>query len=119
MNREEFLRWATGGDEWLTDRQGEAFYRRHVAGEGREEAAEAMDTSPSNVDNLERAARDKIRKSSNLMAVLSGVDYEYDGEIGTCAECDEPTRTLVPDPDDDSPLEDRRMLCESCAEAAE
>lgn len=117
MNRDEFVRWAR--DTMLTEKQAEAFFRRHVSGETRTEAANAMGTSDSNIDNLERTARDKIMKASNLMALIDGVGYEYHGEIGTCAECNEPTTTLVPDPADDSPLEDKRMLCKACADAAE
>ncbi len=112
MNRDQFVHWAR--DTGLTEKQAEAFYRREVGGDSRQDAAAAMGTSTSNVDNLERAAREKVMKASNLMALLDGVGYEYDGELGACAECDEPTRALTPDPDDDAPLEDRRMLCPDC-----
>lgn len=109
MERDEFVRWAT--DTPLTPKQAEAFYRRHVAGEGRRDAADAMAASPSNIDNLERAAREKIRQASNLTALLGGVDYEYDGGIGTCARCDEPARTLQPlDGDLDT------MVCPDCTD---
>lgn len=39
-------------------------------------AADAMETSPSNVDNLERAVRKKIRHASSLMALLADAGYE-------------------------------------------
>lgn len=109
MDRAAFIRWSD--DTGLTRKQAEAFYRRHVAGEGRQEAAAAMDTSTSNLDNLERAAREKIRKAANLRALLAGVDYEYDGEIGTCAKCDAPTDTLKPL---DGDME--TLICPDCAD---
>lgn len=115
MDRAEFVELAEMTR--LTPRRAEAFYRRHVAGEGRQEAAAGMETSDTNVDNLERAARDEIRKASNLLAMIDAVGYEYGGEIGTCAECDQPARSLDPDPRDDTPLEEVRMLCEDCSEA--
>lgn len=115
MNLDEFVRWSA--DTTLTERQAEALYRRHT-GESRGDAAEAMDCSPSNVDNLERAARAKIINANNLVAIASAIDAvpdDHEASIGTCAECDRPTSTIKPDPDDDRPLEERRMLCPECA----
>jgi hypothetical protein len=101
----------------LSPRQAEALYRRHD-GETRQEAAEAMDCSPSNVDNLERAARQKLMQSRNLVGVARSYGILEDSDaapaVGTCAKCDEPTSELRPDPRDIRPLEDRRMLCPDC-----
>lgn len=115
MNLDEFVRWSA--DTTLTERQAEALYRRHT-GETRGEAAGAMDCSLSNVDNLERAARSKIIEANNLVTIAGAIDAipdDHAASIGTCAECNQPTSTLNPDPDDDRPLEERRMLCPECA----
>lgn len=104
-------------DEWiqmapLTERKAEALYRRHVEGLDRQEAAEAMACSPSNVDNLERAARSDIISAKNLVAVANAIDAGPDKAIvGTCAECDQPTSVLVPEGDTEGP-----RLCEACAD---
>lgn len=99
----------------LTERQAEALYRRQT-GEGRREAAAAMDVSPSNLDNAEREARTKIMRANNTLALASTIGAEPDevAPIETCATCDEATTALVPDPRDDAPLAERRMLCEDC-----
>jgi len=101
----------------LSARQAEALFRRHD-GETRHEAAEAMDCSPSNVDNLERAARQKLMQASNLVGVARSYGLLDDSDaapaIGTCAECDQPTSELRPDLSDDGPLEERRMVCPDC-----
>lgn len=115
MNLDEYIGWSV--DTTLTERQAEALYRRQT-GESRQEAAESMDCSPSNVDNLERAARSKIINANNLLALARGIDAapnKHETAIGTCAGCDQPTSTLKPDADDDRPLEERRMLCPECA----
>lgn len=75
MDCDEFVRKADQSTS-LTARQAEAFYRRHVAHETRQTAADAMETSASNVDNLERAARKKVRYASGLMALLTDAGYE-------------------------------------------
>lgn len=108
--------WAreAAADTTLTERQAEALYRRQ-AGETRQEAAAAMDCSPSNVDNLERGAREKIRMASNTMAMADSIGAAEPRSIGTCAECNEVANTLRPDPADDAPLEERRLLCPDCA----
>lgn len=111
MDRNEFIEYA----DLLTDKQAEAFYRRHVEKIPRQTVAEQMETSASNVDNLERAARSKIMRASNLMAIINGIDYNV-RQIGTCAECDEPAEELRPDPrGDNRPIEEMRMLCPDCA----
>lgn len=104
-------------DEWikmapLTERKAEALWRRHVEQQSRQEAAEAMDCSPSNVDNLERAARSEIVSARNLVSLAGAIDAAPDDPIiGSCAECDQPTSVLVPE---DGP--DGAMLCEECAD---
>jgi len=117
---EEPTAWAreAAADTSLGERQAEALYRRQ-AGETRQEAAGAMDCSPSNVDNLERAAREKIRVASNTLAMAESIGAAEPRSIGTCAECDEVASTLKPDLNDDAPLEDRRMLCPGCADAGD
>jgi len=117
MTRDEWVRDAVESTA-LTERQAEALYRRQ-AGEERKEAAEAMGTSPSNLDNAEREARSKIVHANNLLALASSIGAEpedYGAAIGTCADCDTPTSSMSPHPEDDGPLEDRRMVCSSCAE---
>lgn len=112
MNRSEFVDLA---EMSLTERQAEAFHRRHIDGEGRQQTADAMDTTPSNVDNLERAARSKIRNAENLVSLVRGAGYEDTRSVGVCAECDEPTDSLQPRPgQDDVPMEEWVMVCEDC-----
>lgn len=113
MDRDEFVEEAELTTSF-TGRQAEAFYRRHIAGESRQTTAEAMETSPSNVDNLERAARKKIRQASNLAALLSEVRYG-DIDLGTCAECGQLTTDPQSQSDTDQSLHERRMLCPDCA----
>ena len=115
MNRDEWLREAAVWTD-LTERQAEALFRR-ATGEGRQDAADAMDSSPSNVDNLERAARQKVMNARNLVALADVIGAVPDeaAPIGTCAECDEPTPTLKPDTSDDRPLDEHRMLCPACS----
>lgn len=115
MDRDEFVEEAELATSF-TGRQAEAFYRRHIADESRQTAADAMETSPSNVDNLERAARKKIRQASSLVALLSEVRYG-DFDLGTCAECGQLTTDLQPQSEskDGQPLHERQMLCSDCA----
>jgi len=117
MNREEWVAEATTSTS-LTDRQAEALYRR-ATGEGRQPAAAAMDTSPSNLDNLERAARERIMQARNLLSLAAAIGADGDEwavPIGTCSECDESATSLKPDPTDDSPLSEIRMVCPECHE---
>jgi transcriptional regulator len=109
MNKQEFVEYAA----LLGERQAEAWYLRRVKGVGRQEAAAEMGTSASNVDNLERAAYDKIIRAGTLMSVVNATDVDVDHEIGVCGVCDEPSRTLKPHPDDEE-LEDARMIFPSC-----
>jgi len=116
MEREEWVREATHAG--LSERRAEALYRRQN-GEGRKEAAEAIGISPSNLDNAEREARQKIMDAHNLLALAAAIDAEpeeYGAAIGTCAVCDTPTSSMTLHPDDDGPMEDRRMICQSCGD---
>ena len=116
MKRERFL--AVARDTVLSESQAEAFWHRHVAGHTRQEAADAMDCSKSNVDQQEHAARERILKAHNLMALANAVDAEPDewgAPIGACANCDEPTSTLKLDPrDEGEPMEEMRQVCPEC-----
>lgn len=113
MNRDEFVAMAMHTS--LTRKQAEAFHRRHIESQGRQAAGEEMDTSPSNIDNLERAARDKIRKANNLVSLIDGLGYDAELSVGVCAECDQPTESLRPKPgQNDVPMEDWTMVCEDC-----
>jgi transcriptional regulator len=113
MNRSEFVEMAMHA--MLTRRQAEAFHRRHIEGQDRTVAADKMDTSPSNIDNLERAARDKIRQATNLTSLVDSLDYDAELAIGVCAECQEPTESLRPRPGQDGvPMEDWVMICKDC-----
>lgn len=111
MDKREFVEFA----DLLGDRQAEAFYLRRVESVGRQEAAEQMDTSASNVDNLERAAHQKIIRARNLLNIVDATGVEVDAEVGVCAICDQPAESMTIHPDDDDvPIEDARMICSEC-----
>jgi transcriptional regulator with XRE-family HTH domain len=118
MNREEWTREASSLGT-LGEREAEALYRRQN-GESRQEAAEAMDCSASNVDNLERSARSKIIRASNMMALAGVIDAGPEDDaaaIGSCAHCDSPSTELSIHPEDyDESIEDARMVCPECAD---
>ena len=99
----------------MTERQAEAFWRRHIENEPRQVAADEMDTSPSNIDNLERAARSKLRNAENLVSLVRGAGYDDLRSVGVCADCDEPSGSLQPEPEqDDTPMDEWVMICEEC-----
>ena len=54
----------------LTERQALTYLLREVAGLNREAVAEAMDSSPSNVDNLHRRAAEKIEDARRVIEEL-------------------------------------------------
>jgi len=113
MNCTEFVNLAAKSS--MTERQAEAFWRRHIEGQSRQKAASELDTTPSNIDNLERAAREKLRHAENLIALVRGVGYDDLLSIGVCADCDEPTDSLRPRPgQDDVPMDDWIMICPDC-----
>jgi len=110
LSKSEFVEFA----DLLGDRQAEAFWLRRIVGVGRQETADRMETSKSNVDNLERAAHSKIINANNLVAMVKATGVDIEGTIGVCAECDAPTRELRPDPTSNTDLKDRRMICPDC-----
>jgi transcriptional regulator len=77
MTGDEFINNAQ--DSGLTERQAIAFFNRRVANISRQETAEALGTSASNVDNLERAAREKISNAYELVKLVRAVDVNPDG----------------------------------------
>lgn len=115
MNRRDFMLAAE--DSSLTEMQAEAYWSRRVGGLDRHAAAEELETSPSSIDNLERAAHRKFIRAQNTVALAESVGA-LDGEtpdIGVCAECDEGSSELRPHPDDgDRPMEEMRMVCPDC-----
>ncbi|MEF8756701.1 MAG: sigma-70 region 4 domain-containing protein [Halobacteriales archaeon] len=54
----------------LTERQALAYLLREVVGVDRREAAAAMDTTASNVDNLHRRAREKVADARRVVDEL-------------------------------------------------
>ncbi|PSQ17801.1 hypothetical protein BRD00_06305 [Halobacteriales archaeon QS_8_69_26] len=63
----------------LTERQALAYLLREVAGLDRERAAEAMDSTPSNVDNLQRRATEKVEDARRILGELERLGGEPDG----------------------------------------
>jgi len=70
---------ATLVGETLTERQALAYLLRDVVGVSRDRAAAATDSSPSNVDNLQRRAREKLDDARRTVA---GVDALVAGAGG-------------------------------------
>jgi len=60
--------------EVLTERQALAYLLREVIGADRGTAADAMDSTPSNVDNLHRRATEKIEDARRVVAELDGIE---------------------------------------------
>ncbi|PSP27977.1 hypothetical protein BRC65_03535 [Halobacteriales archaeon QH_2_65_14] len=56
--------------EVLTERQARAYLLREVLGSDRETAAEAMDSTASNVDNLHQRAKEKIDDARRVIDEL-------------------------------------------------
>lgn len=55
----------------LTERQALAYLLREVVGLGRQSVAKAMDTTPSNVDNLHRRGREKVADAQRVIEELN------------------------------------------------
>lgn len=72
MTGDEFIRKAQNAG--LTERQSIAFFNRRVANVPRQETAEVLGTSASNIDNLERAAREKIVNAYDLVELVRTID---------------------------------------------
>lgn len=64
--------------EVLTERQALAYLLREVVGLERDAAAEAMDTSASNVDNLQRRGREKVSDATRVVEELEEVSPEHE-----------------------------------------
>lgn len=72
--------------EWLagtilTERQGLAYLLREVVGVDRQMAAETMDTTPSNVDNLHRRGREKVADARRIVDELQTLQVDSDPDI--------------------------------------
>ncbi len=63
----------------LTERQALAYLLRAVVGLDRETVAEAMETSASNVDNLHRRGREKVRDARRVVDDLRVLSGEHPG----------------------------------------
>jgi hypothetical protein len=127
LTYEQFVELA----HFLTDEEAEAWFRRRVKGQSRDEVASEMDRTAGEVDELEREAYTKITKAGSLLgsiktsgvelADVAGIELRRTGnpEIGVCAVCDEGSTTLLPDPFDtdehgDPDGEDARQVCPDC-----
>lgn len=71
LSGDEFIKKASSSG--LTDRQAQAFFDRRVANVPRQEVADAIGTTKSNVDNLERIARQKITQAHKLVTLVESV----------------------------------------------
>lgn len=60
----------------LTERQALAYLLRDIVGMSRQTTAEVMETTPSNVDNLQRRGREKVRDARRLLDHLDA--YQSD-----------------------------------------
>lgn len=70
----------------LTERQALAYLLRERVGIERATAAEAMDTSPSNVDNLHRRGREKVEDARRIVEELDRLGVGDDGAEADRAE---------------------------------
>jgi hypothetical protein len=65
----------------LTERQALAYLLREVMDADREIAAEAMDSTPSNVDNLQRRAVEKVAEAERVVETLGALEgFQTDPE---------------------------------------
>jgi transcriptional regulator len=60
----------------LTERQALAYLLREVMDADREVAAEAMDSTPSNVDNLQRRAVEKVTEAERVVEALEALQSD-------------------------------------------
>lgn len=60
----------------LTDRQALAYLLRDVVGLERKPTADVMDSTPSNVDNLQRKAREKLDDAQRVLDAIDAVEPE-------------------------------------------
>ena len=73
-------------DGLLTERQALAYLLREVAGLDRQTTAEAIDSTPSNVDNLQRHASEKVEEARDLVDTLETLDFATETAEPTDAE---------------------------------
>ncbi|WP_267640778.1 hypothetical protein [Haloarchaeobius amylolyticus] len=66
--------------ETLTERQALAYLLRDVVGVDRQLAADAMETTPSNVDNLQRRGREKVADARRVVGRLQEMEQPTGGE---------------------------------------
>lgn len=58
----------------LTERQALAYLLRDVVGMERQPTAEVMDSTPSNVDNLQRKATEKLEDAERVLDALEAIE---------------------------------------------
>ena len=73
-------------DGLLTERQALAYLLREVAELDRQTTAEAIDSTPSNVDNLQRRASEKVEEARDLVDTLETLDFATETAEPTDAE---------------------------------
>jgi len=66
----------------LTERQALAYLPREQVGVDRQAAAEAMEMTPSNVDNLHRRGREKLTDARRLVDGLQTLQVDGESDIG-------------------------------------
>jgi hypothetical protein len=67
----------------LTERQALAYLLREQADVDRQAAAEAMETTPSNVDNLHRRGREKVTDARRLVDGLQTLQVDGESDAGS------------------------------------
>lgn len=67
----------------LTERQALAYLLRGQVGVDRQAAAEAMETTPSNVDNLHRRGREKVTDARRLVDGLQTLQVDGESDAGS------------------------------------
>lgn len=83
---EELIAGARDVAEWLvgpilTQRQALAYLIRELVGVDRQVAADAMDTTPSNVDNLHRRGSEKVADARRIVEELQTLPADRDPGI--------------------------------------
>jgi len=76
-------------DGLLTERQALAYLLRDVVGVDRQATADAMDSTPSNVDNLQRRASEKVEQARTLVEGIDALDVSVDASQDEQAPPDE------------------------------
>lgn len=73
-------------DGLLTERQALAYLLREVVGVERQATADAMDTTASNVDNLQRRASEKVEQARDLVDGVETLDVSAESDGSTVAD---------------------------------